>query len=87
MLSARVDLNEDPVDLYRVWAPAARTLRVRGAGQVTVRLLGRAARAKKPSVLAASRNGVATYRNLYAEVRPAATRTADYTLRITAARR
>jgi subtilisin family serine protease len=94
LLSARVDRNEDPVDLYRVWAPAARTLRARGTGQVTIRLLGRAARARKPAVVAANKNGVATYRNrgkrgvyLYAEVRPAATRTADYTLRITAARR
>ena len=42
--SARVDRSEDPIDLYRVWAPAGRTLRAQVAGSVLVRLLERTTR-------------------------------------------
>jgi len=88
-ISARVDRSEDPIDLYRVWAPAGRTLRARVAGPVLVRLLGRTTRER---MLAVGKQGVATYRNkgkglyVYAEVRPAV-RDAQYRLSVTAARR
>ena len=89
LLSAHVDRSEDPIDLYRVWAPAGRTLRAQVTGSVLIRLLERTTR-ERP--LAVGKNGVATYRNtgkglyLYAEVRPAV-RFAEYKLRLTAARR
>jgi subtilisin family serine protease len=88
-ISARVDRSEDPIDLYRVWAPAGRTLRAQVGGSVLVRLLERTTRER---ALAVGKHGVATYRNkgkgsyVYAEVRPAV-RDADYRLRVTAARR
>jgi subtilisin family serine protease len=87
-ISARVDRSEDPIDLYRVWAPAGRTLRAQVTGSVLVRLVERATRER---TLATGRHGVATYRNkgkgvyVYAEVRPAV-RLAEYKLRLTAAR-
>jgi subtilisin family serine protease len=88
-ISARVDRGEDPIDLYRVWSPAGRTLRAQVSGSVFIRLLERTTR---PRALAVGKRGVATYRNkgkgayLYAEVRPAV-RDAEYRLHITAARR
>ena len=88
-ISARVDRSEDPIDLYRVWAPAGRTLRAQVTGSVLVRLLERTPRER---TLAVGNHGIATYRNkgkgvyLYAEVRPA-TRLAEYKLRLTAVRR
>jgi hypothetical protein len=88
-ISARVDHAEDPLDLYRIWAPAKRTLRARVTGAVRVRLLERANRVRS---LALGKNGVAVYRNpgagryVYVEVLPA-TRLAEYQLRITAARK
>jgi hypothetical protein len=88
-INARVDHAEDPLDLYRIWAPAKRTLRARVTGAVRVRLLERANRVRS---LAIGKNGVAVYRNLragryvYVEVLPA-TRLAEYQLRITAARK
>jgi hypothetical protein len=88
-ISARVDRSEDPIDLYRVWAPAGRTLRAQVTGSVLVSLLERTPRER---TLAVGKHGVATYRNkgkgvyLYAEVRPA-TRLAEYKLRLTAVRR
>ena len=88
-ISARVDRSEDPIDLYRVWAPAGRTLRAQVTGSVLVRLLERTPRER---TLAVGKHGVATYRNkgkglyLYAEVRPA-TRLAEYKLRLTVVRR
>jgi len=87
-ISARVDRSEDPIDLYRVWAPAGLTLRARVTGAVLVRLLERTTR-ERP--LAVGKRGVATYRNkgkgvyVYAEVRPAV-RLAEYKLRVTVAR-
>ena len=87
-ISARVDRSEDPIDLYRVWAPGGRTLRAQVAGAVLVRLLERTTR-ERP--LAVGKHGVATYRNkgkgvyVYAEVRPAV-RLAEYKLRVTVAR-
>jgi subtilisin family serine protease len=86
---ARVDHSEDPLDLYRVWAPAGRTLRARVTGDVTVRLLKRANRAPE---LAVDKRGVASWKNagkgvyVYVEVRPA-TRLDEYRLRVTAARK
>ncbi|MDX6400766.1 MAG: thermitase, partial [Gaiellaceae bacterium] len=88
-INARVDHSEDPLDLYRIWAPAKRTLRAHITGLVNVRLLERANRVE---ALAAGKHGVATYVNpgksryIYVEVRPA-TRLAEYQLRITVARR
>jgi subtilisin family serine protease len=88
-ISARVDRSEDPVDLYRVWAPAGRTLRAEVTGSVLVRLVERTMRER---TLAVGKRKVATYRNnakgmyVYAEVRPAV-RVAEYKLRLTAARR
>jgi subtilisin family serine protease len=88
-LSARVDRSEDPIDLYRVWAPAGRTLRAQVTGSVLVRLVERTTGER---TLAVGKHKVATYRNkgrgiyVYAEVRPAV-RLAEYKLRLTAARR
>jgi hypothetical protein len=93
-VTARVDRSEDPIDLYRVWAPAGATLRARIVGTVALRLLPRAQRATRGRPLAVASRGVATYRNrgtrgvyVYAEVRPTSLRVADYTLRVTAAPR
>jgi subtilisin family serine protease len=88
-ISARVDRSEDPIDLYRVWAPAGRTLRAQVAGSVFVRLLERTTRER---ALAVGKHGVATYHNkgkgsyVYAEVRPAV-RDTGYRLQITASRK
>ena len=88
-ISARVDRSEDPIDLYRAWAPAGLVLRARVSGAVTVRLLVRASHVR---ALAVGKNGVAAFRNrgkgvyVYVEVRPAA-RLAQYQLHLTAARR
>jgi Subtilase family len=93
-VSARVDRNEDPVDLYRIWAPARRVLRARVSGSVAIRLLPRAPRTEKTRPLAVGKGGLAAYRNaarrgtyVYAEIRPAVARAADYTLRLTVAPR
>lgn len=90
-IAAHVDRSEDPVDLYRVWAPADRVLRARLTGSVALRLL---ARATKTRAVAIARHGLATYRNssqsgsyLYLEVRPYRAREASYTVRVTVARR
>jgi subtilisin family serine protease len=88
-ITARVDRSEDPLDLYRVWAPAGHTLRAQVTGSVRVRLLERSAQVR---TLALGKRGVATYRNrgkgvyVYVEIRPAV-RLADYRLRLTAARK
>jgi subtilisin family serine protease len=87
-IAARVDRTEDPLDLYRAWAPAGRVLRAHATGSVLVRVLERAGHLR---ALAVGRRRTATYRNrargryVYIEVRPAA-RLAEYRLRITAAR-
>jgi hypothetical protein len=76
-----------------VWSPARLKLTVRKTGSVAVRILPRSAKGNKARPLAVAIRGVATYRNpgtrgvyLYVEVRATA-RTAEYTLRLTAARR
>jgi subtilisin family serine protease len=93
-ISAAVDRNEDSVDLYRAWAPAGQILRAHVTGQVAVRLLPRSRTANRSRPLAVAKAGLAAYRNrtnhgvyVYVEVRPALLRVADYTLRLTAARR
>ena len=92
-LAAHLDRSEDPVDLYRLWSPPGRVLRVRAAGAVEIRLLRRASQEAKRVPLAVAKHGTATYRNgakhgiyLYVELRPIS-RTVEYTLRVTAARR
>ena len=93
-LSAHLDRSEDPVDLYRAWAPARSVLRVqderRGAGcaccdarreRRRVHRL-RSQRAERPRI--ATRRAHGAY--VYVEVRPAV-RAVEYTLRLTAARR
>jgi hypothetical protein len=88
-ITARVDRSEDPIDLYRAWAPAGQTLRAQVTGSVRVRVLERTTRLHP---LAIGKRGVAAYRNpgkgayVYVEVRPAV-RLAEYRLRVTAARR
>jgi Subtilase family len=91
---ASVDRSEDPVDLYRVWAPAHEVLRAHVGGPVAVRLLPRAPRTKNAAPLAVGKHGTAAYRNaaahgsyVYVEIRPAGARSATYTLHVTAARR
>ncbi len=93
-LSASVDSSEDPVDLYRVWAPAREVLRAHVTGRVALRLLPRAPHTDKAGALAVAERGTAAYRNrgsqgsyLYVEIRPAGVRSAQYTLHLTAARR
>lgn len=87
-IAARVDRADDPLDLYRVWAPTGRTLRAHVTGSVLVRLLDRSTPAR---ALTAGKRGVAAYRNggkgryVYVEIRPAA-RLAEYRLRLTVAR-
>jgi subtilase family protein len=93
-VSAHVDRSEDPLDLYRVWAPAGTTLRAGVSGAVALRILHRALLVNRAPPLAIAKRGVAAYRNagkrgvyVYVEVRPAGARSADYTARFTAARR
>lgn len=92
-LTAHLDHSEDPIDLYRAWAPARAVLHLRITGAAKVRLLPRFQRAVKVQPLAVGRRGSIAYYNpsthgvyVYVEVRPA-TRSVDYTLRFTAARR
>lgn len=93
---ARVDRNEDPSDLYRVWAPAGMTLRARINGPAHVSLFRRSPRATSGLPLAVGTAGlVAAYRNrstrgvyVYVQVRPnPSVRAADYTVRVMVARR
>jgi len=93
-LSAHVDRSEDPVDLYRVWAPARQVLRARITGAVAVRMLSRTPRTPKTPPLAVGKRGTAAYRNavrrgvyVYVEIRPVGARAVDYTLRLTAGQR
>ena len=92
-LAAHLDRAEDPVDLYRLWAPAREVLRVRTVGAVKMRLLPRAPQKSKTAPLAVGKHGVAVYRNttshgsfLYVELEPIS-RTVEYNLHITVARR
>ena len=92
-LTAHLDRSEDPVDLYRVWAPAREALHLRATGAVRMRLLPRVTRKSKVAPLAVAKRGAAVYSNaakhgafLYVELRPAS-RSVEYTLRITVARR
>jgi hypothetical protein len=92
-VSAHLDRNEDPVDLYRLWAPAREVVRVRTVGAVSLRLLPRVPRTTKTRPLAVAKHGTATYRNatrhgafLYVELRPIS-RTVEYNLHVTVARR
>jgi subtilisin family serine protease len=91
---ASVDRSEDPLDLYRVWAPSHEVLRVRVNGSVVVRLLPRAPQTKDAVPLAVGKHGAAAYRNsashgtyVYVEVRPGSARSMPYTLHLKAARR
>jgi hypothetical protein len=92
-VTAHLDRSEDPVDLYRLWAPARQVLHVHVTGAVKMRLLPRFPRTRKTAPLAVAKHGVLTYRNaaqrgsfLYVELRPVS-RTVEYTLRVTVARR
>jgi len=91
-LRARVDRNEDPVDLYRIWAPQNLTVKVRAAGPVALRVLPRSLTGTKSRALAVGKKGLVTYRNarkagyVYLEVRPGSARVAEYTLTLTASR-
>jgi Subtilase family len=93
-LTASVDRSEDPVDLYRAWAPAHETLHAHVSGSVAVSILPRAPRMNKAAPLAVGKHGSAAYRNksahgnlVYVEVKPAGVRFAKYRLRLTASRR
>jgi len=92
VLSAHLDRSEDPVDLYRAWAPAHQVLHVRTAGPVRTRVLRRIGQSSKTATLVVGNRGTAAYRNasargayVYVELTPAL-RVADYTLRLTVAR-
>ena len=91
-LVAHLDRSEDPVDLYRAWAPARMVLRARATGAVRLRLVRRFSKTLK-TPLAVAKGGLATFRNtaahgvyLYVELQPIA-RSVEYRLRVTAARR
>ena len=93
VLSAHVERSEDPLDLYRAWAPAQMTLRARVSGAVTVRILPRFPKGRNAAPLGVGKRGLARYANksrrgayVYVEIRPSV-RMAEYTLRLTAARR
>jgi len=92
-LAAHLDRSEDPVDLYRAWVPARSVLHLRTTGAVKTRVLPRVARVAKTAPLAVAKRGATAYRNatargtyVYVEIQPRL-RVADYTLRLTAARR
>ncbi len=92
-ISARVDRSDDPLDLYRAWVPAGQLVRARVTGRVTVRVVPRAPVTSKTRPLAVGKHGLATYRNkgprgvyVYVEVQPSV-RVAEYSLRVTNARR
>ena len=89
-LVAHLDRSEDPVDLYRAWAPAGMVLRITATKGVELRVLSRVSRKAQP--LAVAKNGIATYRNpashgayVYVELQPT-TRSVEYRLHLTAAR-
>jgi hypothetical protein len=89
-LVAHLDRSEDPVDLYRAWAPPRVVLRVHTTGAVKLRLLRRLSTLKTRPLVAA-KHGLATFRNtakhgvyLYVELQPIA-RNVEYRLRITVA--
>jgi hypothetical protein len=89
-IAAHVDRREDPVDLYRIWAPPHRVLHARVTGSVALRLL---ARVTKTRAVATARHGLVTYSNgsergsyLYLEIRPHGAHESSYTVRVTAAR-
>ena len=91
-VTAHVDRSEDPVDLYRAWAPAREVLHAELTGGVGVRMLRRFGKTNAPLTIGA--HGRAAWRNkgragiyVYVEVHPARAREAEYTLRLTAARR
>jgi Subtilase family len=91
-LGARVDRNEDPLDLYRAWAPARATLSAHASGAVAVRILPRLPKEKQAAALAVGSRRPAKWANpaprgryVYVEVRPLV-RVAEYTLRLTAVR-
>jgi hypothetical protein len=70
------------------------TIRARFSGPVALRLLHRISKHGTTPPVAVGKRGVATYRNtgtrgvyVYVEVRPSGARLADYTVRLTAARR
>ena len=92
-LVAHLDRAEDPIDLYRAWAPARMVLRVHTTGAVKLRLLPRFSKTLKTKALVAAKHGLATYRNsathgvyVYVELQPL-TRSVEYRLHLTAARR
>jgi len=92
-LRAHLDRSEDPIDLYRAWAPARAVLHLRVTGTARVRLLPRFQRTVKVQPLGVARRGSIAYYNpsthgvyVYVEARPAA-RSVEYTLRFTVARR
>jgi hypothetical protein len=91
-LVAHLDRSEDPVDLYRAWAPARMVLRVRTIGDVKLRLLPRFSKTPKTEPLVVAKHGLAAYRNpashgvfVYVELRPIG-RSVEYRLHLTAAR-
>ncbi len=90
-LVAHLDRSEDPVDLYRAWAPARMALHISTTRGVELRVLSRVSKTAQP--LAVAVKGVATYRNtarhgtyVYVELQPTA-RSVEYRLHLTAARR
>lgn len=91
-LRARVDRVEDPRDIYRIYVPARRTLRVSASGPVALTLLRGSAQSLSTKPLASGRRSLA-YRNggratsAYVEVRPARGGIVQYGLAVTAARR
>jgi hypothetical protein len=92
-LVAHLDRSEDPIDLYRAWAPPRTVLRVGTTGGVKLRLLPRFSTTPKTRPLVVAKHGLATYRNtashgvyLYVELQPSA-RSVEYRLRVTATRR
>jgi hypothetical protein len=92
-LVAHLDRGEDPLDLYRAWAPARMVLRVRATGSVKLRLLPRSSKELKARPLVVAKHGLATFRNsaghgvyVYVELKPS-TRSVEYRLRLTTARR
>jgi hypothetical protein len=92
-VAAHLDRSEDPLDLYRAWAPAGQVLHVHVNGAAELRILPRAEHVNLARPLAVAKRGAAAFANgsakgryVYLELRPHA-RSVQYTLRITAARR
>jgi hypothetical protein len=83
--AGRVELNEDPADVLRIWLPARRHVVVRGTSDGVSVTLNGARRSGKTFTLSVW-NATKAGRSAYLVVKPAGVRDAAYTLALTVTR-